>query len=103
MWSLTNNIMVQKKKFKSINRSGIGRRLKNGICEIKYINNNGESQTVSVTLKKWHVNPDNIGDWIDHDYKIGYIVVWDMIKIGWIQIPINKITFFEQLTGVPKT
>ena len=94
---------VAHKKKKSINRSGIGRRLKNGICEVKYIDNNEKPQVVSVTLKKWHINPDNMGDWVDYDYKIGYIVVWDMIKVDWIQIPINKITFFEQLTGVAKT
>ena len=95
--------MLQKKKKKSINRSGINRRLKTGICEVKYLDNEGIPQTVSVTLKQWHINPENSVDWVDHDYKAGYIVVWDMIKIGWIQIPINKITFFEQLTGVPRT
>jgi hypothetical protein len=94
---------TQKKTKKTINRSGINRRLKGGICEVKYLDDDGNTQTVSVTLKKWHINPDNVGDWIDHDYKVGYVVAWDMIKIGWIQIPINKVTFFEQLTGVPRT
>ena len=92
----------KKKKFKSINRSGINRRLKSGICEVKYLDNKENLQTVSVTLKKWHINPDNVLDWVDYDYKTGHIVVWDMIKVGWIQIPINKITFLEQLTGALK-
>ena len=80
------------------------RRLKNGICEVKYISQKDQKEkVVSVTLKKWHINSNQENDWVDLRYKTGHIVVWDMIKISWIQIPINRITFLEQLTGIPRT
>ena len=81
--------------------------LKDGICEIKYLNDNGGEEVKSCTLRKTFIEQDKQNDWVDYDYESGVLVVWDMNGDEWrggewIQIPINKMTFFEQLTGVPR-
>ena len=51
---------------------------------------------------------DKVNDWIDYKYKKDSIVVWDMNGDewrggAWVQIPITSMTYFEQLTGIPRT
>ena len=91
-------------------RSDLNRCLKDDICEIKITDekNGYEEQTLSCTLKKFHMESDKTNDWIDYKYKKGTIVVWDMNGDewrggAWVQIPITSITYFEQLTGIPRT
>jgi hypothetical protein len=92
---------------KKSTRSNLYDSLNEGICEIKYTDGSGKKQVKSCTLRKDWVENSKINDWIDHDYETGIIVVWDMSGDEWrggtwIQIPINNITNFEQLTGVPR-
>ncbi len=79
--------------------------LREGICEIKFTKTDGGEEVRSCTLRDVWVDKDMKNDWIDHDYEKGIMVVWDMNGDewrggSWIQIPINRITFVEQLTGV---
>ena len=88
-------------------RSRLYESLKEGICEIKYVDDSGKKHIKSCTLRKDWIEVDKSNDWIDYEYESGIIVVWDMNGEewrggSWIQIPINKITYFEQLTGVPR-
>jgi hypothetical protein len=81
-------------------RGGMLKSLAKGICEVTFNN-----QTVYVTLRKMHLEDHKKHDWVDHEYDSKILVVWDMNgedwKGGsWIQIPVDKITHFEQLTGV---
>ena len=51
---------------------------------------------------------NKVNNWIDYDYEKNIIVVWDMHGDEWrggewVQISINKIIHFEQLTGIPRT
>ena len=79
--------------------------LKEGICEIKYTGPDGAEEVKSCTLRGSWVENSKKNDWIDHEYEKGIMVVWDMSGDewrggSWVQIPISRITFFEQLTGV---
>ncbi len=90
-----------------VNRAVLNNCLKNGICEVVYMDNSGIEQTKSCTLKKFHMEDDKINDWVDHEYEKGIIVVWDMSGNDWrggalIQIPVNRIIGFTQLTGIAK-
>ncbi len=92
---------------KKSTRSNLYDSLKEGICEVKYTDGSGKKQIKSVTLRKDWIESNKINDWVDYDYESGIMVVWDMNGDEWrggiwIQIPINKITYFEQLTGVPR-
>ena len=89
-------------------RGDINKCLRNGICEIRYANSKGEEEKRFCTLKKYHVEDRKMDNWVDYDYEKNILVVWDMNGDEWrggewVQIPINKITRFEQLTGVPRT
>lgn len=90
-------------------RSDLNKCLKNGICEIKITDKkNKKEDTLYCTLKKFHMESNKINDWVDHEYEKDIIVAWDMNGDEWrggrwIQIAINNITYFEQLTGVPRT
>ena len=79
--------------------------LNEGICEIKYTSPDGGEEVKSCTLRGSWVESDKKQDWVDHEYEKGIMVVWDMNGVewrggSWIQIPIDRITFVEQLTGV---
>ena len=79
--------------------------LNEGICEIKYTGSDGKEEVRSCTLRGSWVESDSKDDWVDHEYEKGIMVVWDMNGDewrggSWIQIPIDRITFVEQLTGV---
>tara|TARA_B100001094_G_scaffold333417_1_gene411886 strand:+ start:27436 stop:27783 length:348 start_codon:yes stop_codon:yes gene_type:complete len=79
--------------------------LNEGICEIKYTGPDGEEEIRSCTLRGSWVQNDMKNDWVDHEYEKGIMVVWDMSGDewrggSWTQIPIDRITFVEQLTGV---
>ena len=79
--------------------------LSEGICEVKYMNSDGSEEVKSCTLRGSWIEKDKEHDWVDHEYEKGIMVVWDMsgnewMGGAWIQIPIDRITFFEQLTGV---
>lgn len=82
-----------------MNRSMITKQLNTGICEIQYINTDGDKDTVSVTMRGYNVKDECIDDWIDVQQKMGCIIVWSMVKENWMSIPIESIVFFEQLTG----
>ena len=92
---------------KKSTRADLYDSLREGICEIKYINKDGDEEIKSCTLRKVFMENEKINDWVDHEYENGIIVVWDMNGDewrggAWIQIPLNKVTNFEQLTGVPR-
>jgi len=87
-------------------RSDLYNSLMEGICEIKYTKN-GKEEIKSCTLKKVHMEEGKINDWVDYGYEKDILVVWDMNGDewrggSWIQIPISRVTFFEQLTGIPR-
>jgi len=89
-------------------RSDLNKCLKDGICEIKTEDKNGNEESFYCTLKKFHMESDKVNDWIDHEYEKDIIVAWDMNGDEWrggkwIQVQINNITHFEQLTGVVRT
>jgi hypothetical protein len=81
--------------------------LNKGICEVTFRSKDGSLSTSYVTLRKMHLEDHKKHDWVDHEHDSRILVVWDMNGEGWkggswIQVPVDRITHFEQLTGVPK-
>jgi len=102
----TSTIIIDLKK--GATRADLNTCLKNGICEIKFLNSVNKEELRYCTLKKFHMEENKVNNWIDYDYEKNIIVVWDMNGDEWrggewVQIPINKIIYFEQLTGIPRT
>lgn len=100
-----NTILIN---LKNATRSHLNKCLKNGICEVKTTNNKGEKEIIYCTLKEFHMESEKENDWVDYPYESDILVVWDMNGNEWrggkwVQILINNITHFEQLTGVIKT
>ncbi len=84
-------------------RGELSKSLLSGICEVHYINNDGNEENIACTLRKFHMDESKEKDWVDFDFSQNDIIVWSMRDIGWKIIPINKIVSYEQLTGVPRT
>jgi hypothetical protein len=89
-------------------RSDLNKCLRSGICEIKTTDSNGEEKETYCTLKQFHMENNKANDWVDHDYEKNILVAWDMNGDEWrggkwIQVSIDKITHFEQLTGIVRT
>lgn len=92
---------------KNTSRGDLMRSLSKGICEVTYKSKDGYPVTSYVTLRKMHMEDHKKHDWVDHESDSKILVVWDMNGEGWkggswIQIPIHRISHFEQLTGVPR-
>lgn len=83
-------------------RGELSKALLSGICEVHYINNVGVEEDIACTLRKFHMDSSKEKDWVDLDFNEEDIIVWSMRDAGWRIIPLNKITSFEQLTGVPR-
>ena len=97
-----NTIVLESDK---MSRSSVLSCLNKGICEIDYSDSSGTNHTVFVTRKPHHIEDSKTHDWVDFEYEMGILVVWDMNGDDWrggkwIQIPISRISKLEQLTGV---
>jgi len=92
----------------NVTRADLNKCLKNGICEVKTTNNKGVEEVIYCTLKEFHMESEKANDWVDYSYESNILVVWDMNGDEWrggkwVQVHINNITHFEQLTGVLRT
>jgi|TARA_Y100000310_G_scaffold183933_1_gene184084 hypothetical protein len=83
-------------------RADISKSLLSGICEVHYLNSNGELEDIAGTLRKFHIDASKERDWVDLSYNENDIVLWSIRDEAWKVIPVKDIKSFEQLTGVPK-
>jgi len=83
-------------------RGDLSKSLLSGICEVHYLNSDGELVDIACTLRKFHINLTKEKDWVDKVYDQNDLVVWSLRDEGWVVIPVNNIQSYEQLTGVPK-
>lgn len=83
-------------------RGDISKSLLSGICEVYYLNSDGELADIACTLRKFHIDSSKEKDWVDCVFDENDIVVWSIRDEGWKVIPIENIQSFEQLTGVLK-
>jgi len=83
-------------------RGELSKALLSGICEVHYINIDGDKEDISCTLRKFHMDKSKEKDWVDLEFSENDLIVWSMRDAGWKMIPLDKIVSFEQLTGVPR-
>jgi hypothetical protein len=87
---------------KDFTRGDISKSLLSGICEVHYLNSNGEPEDIAGTLRKFHIDPQKEKDWVDSSFDENDIVLWSIRDEEWKVIPVKRIQSFEQLTGVPR-